>query len=183
MKGNVFRILSVVFLSWAVLSTVGLAYYYTQYNLASLKVASLTYRLIEVNKTLTKLSEDVAKINSTYTWMMETIRYYLMRSTAFVVIDYGNGTINHFKVYFIEGLNDTVFNITSAVASLKYTYYPSMKDVFIESINGVENRQVNGTKGYFWLFYINFQLSPYGAMNTKVVDGDIIIWNYTMISW
>ena len=183
MKSNIFRILSVVFLSWAVLSTVGFAYYYTQYNLAELRVASLTNKLIEVNNTLTRLSEEVGRINTTYNEFLSLVRLIMSRSTAIVVVDYGNGTIEHHKVYFLEGYNNTVFNITSAIANLKYTYYPSMNDVFIEGINGVENIQVSASSGYYWLFYVNFQLSPYGALNTKVVDGDIIIWNYTLVSW
>ena len=182
-KSSFFKIISIVFLVWAIASTVALAYYYMGYAYTIEKEASYRNRLLEINQTLTKLKGNILEINQSYNELIDSLQQYISRSVAMVVIDYGNGTIDHFKVYFVEGMNDSVFNVTQSVADLQYTYYPSFKDVLIKSINGVESRQVNKSSGYYWLFYINFHLSSIGAYHAKVSDGDIVIWNYTLVCY
>lgn len=182
-KSVFFKVGSLIFLVWAIASTVALAYYYIGYVSAMEKEISYKNKLLEINNTLTKIKGSVLEINQSYNELIESFQQYISRSVAIVVIDYGNGTIDHFKVYFIEGVNDSVFNITQSIADLHYTYYSSFNDVLIESINGVENKQVSGSSGYYWSLYINFRLSSMGAYHAKVSDGDIIIWNYTFVSW
>ncbi len=147
------------------------------------KEISFRNRFSEINSTIAKIKGTLLKINQSYNEMVDKLQQYISRSVAVVVIDYGNGTIDHFKVYFIEGENDSVFNFTEAVANIQYAYYPSLNDVLIQSINGVKSKHVIETSGYYWLFYINFRLSSLGAYHAKVTDGDIIIWNYTLVSW
>lgn len=96
-----------------------------------------------------------------------------------VIIDYNNGTIERHIVRIVEGANNTVFQVTKAIAILNYTYYEEYKDVFINAINGLFN---DPTNGLYWLFYVNGKLSAKGAMNTYVYGGDRIVWNYTKIS-
>ncbi len=187
---NIYKVLLVVFLGWAVVSSIFAAYYYNQFIDVLRSREALASKLEDVEETLAGLSEKLAKLgeqveqyNESYISLLARMRAYLERSVAIVVIDYGNGTIVREKVYFIEGLNNTVFNLTLAVAELNYTYYPYLDDYFINGINGVYNRAVNATSGYYWVFYVNFRLSDKGSYQTKVYDGDIIIWNYTYVSW
>lgn len=177
------KVVAIIFVLWAISSTVAYAYYYMKYNYVEARITVYRNKLMEMNDTLTKLKIGVAEINHTYNELVNVLQQYMSRSVAIVVIDYGNGTINHFKVYFVEDVNNSVYNVTQCIADIEYTYYPSFKDVLINSINGVKSKKVNGTAGYYWLFYINFQLSQLGAYHAKVHDGDIITWNYTLVSW
>lgn len=185
-----YKVLIIVLLVWSVVSTTYLAYYYNEYLNVVRGQEALVSKLGEFEATLdalksqlSNLSSKVAFYNESYVELLAKMRLFLQRSVAILVIDYGNGTIERHKVYFIEGFNNTVFNITFAVASINYTYYPSLDDYFINGINGVENMMVNSTSGYYWMFYVNFRLSDKGAYQTRVFDGDIIIWNYTFVSW
>ena len=185
-----YRVIILVLLAWSIISTIYLAYYYNEYIDAVRSQESLVNRLEEFEATLGVLKSQIANLsnvvsayNETYIDMLTRMRMLLQRSVAILVIDYGNGTIEQHKVYFVEGVNNTVFNLTLAVAELNYTYYPSLDDYFINGINGVENVMVNSTGGYYWMLYINFEVSDKGAYQSRVYDGDIIIWNYTFVSW
>lgn len=187
---NVYKILVVAFFIWAIGSTAALAYYVDRVNFYESRRVQLEDRLRKLNEIIDELNSTLIDVNGTlqsitreYVELLAKYRELALKSIALLVIDYGNGTIERHIVYFIEGYNDTVFNLTIAVAEITYTYYPSLNDVFIESINGVSNMQVNATSGYYWMLYVNFKLSPTGAYNTRVYNGDIIIWNYTYVSW
>ncbi len=189
-NSSLYKVLVVGLLAWAVLSTVTLAYYYNLYLDLLMNRESLIRKLEEFDATLGKLKQQLTNLtqqlntyNESYQDLLRKFRLSVERSVAIVVFDYGNGTIERHKVYFIEGINNTVFNVTVVVADLNYTYYAAYNDYFINGINGVNNRVVNATSGYYWLFYVNFRLSDKGAYQTKVYDGDVIIWNYTYVSW
>lgn len=194
---KLYKVLIIILLSWAILSTTGMSYYFYQYIQAETSLVTMEYKLqkyqnvlLKMNDSINALSNTLSSLNQSYHAVIEeyqnVIRHLqgmLNKSVAILVIDYGNGTRDIIKVEFVPGTNDTVFDILTSVAKVKYTYYESVGDVFIECINGVCNRQVNSNSGYYWLFYINFESSSLGAMHAKVVDGDIIIWNYTLVSW
>jgi len=189
-NSGLYKVLVVGLLAWAVLSSVTLAYYYNLYVDLLMNRESLIRKLEEFDATLGKLKQQLSNLtqqlntyNESYQDLLRKFKLSVERSVAIVVFDYGNGTIERHKVYFIEGVNNTVFNITVVVADLNYTYYAVYNDYFINGINGVNNRVVNSTSGYYWLFYVNFRLSEKGAYQTKVYDGDVIIWNYTYVSW
>ncbi len=187
---SVYRVLAAVLLVWAVISTVFLGYYFNLYVDVERSKASLSSRISEFQGVLDNLKNELRNLsnqlelyNRSYMDTISRLKSLLERSVAILVIDYGNGTIEHHKVYFVEGVNNTVFNLTISVAVVNYTYYASYGDYFINGINGVYNRNVNSTSGYYWMFYVNFRLSDKGAFQTKVYDGDVIIWNYTYVSW
>ncbi len=201
---NPFKILTVLFLIWALLTTVSTAYYYNEsqlllskYNSIRSKLASLKTSLekireyaLNLNTSYSNLLSSYAKLNQTYAnltrlynSLIEKLNSYLNRSVAILIIDYGNGTIQHFKAYFIEGYNDSVLNITIAFVNVNYTYYKEYNDVFVNAINGVYNKRINATSGYYWMLYVNLKLSSHGALQTKVHDGDVIIWRYMFVKW
>lgn len=189
-SSSLYKVLILLLLGWSVVSTSSLAYYFNQYLDVVRSREALVNKLGEFEATLGALEEQIANLssrvsiyNETYVSLLAKLRMILQRSVAILVIDYGNGTIERHSVYFIEGVNNTVFNLTVAVARVNYTYYPSLDDYFINGINGVENLVVNASSGYYWMLYVNFKLSDKGAYQTNVYDGDIIIWNYTLVSW
>lgn len=105
------------------------------------------------------------------------LRFLRNISTVSIFIDYGNGSVDTYLVNVVEGLNNTVLEVTRSVAlQLDYVYYPSFDDYLIESINNVRS---NSSTGFFWLFYINGKLSQVGVKHTLVRDGDTVTWNYT----
>lgn len=99
---------------------------------------------------------------------------------AVVVVDYANGSKDTFRVFFQIGRNDSAFNATLAALGdeVAYTYYPSFGDVLVNSIGGVV-----GNSTHFWALYVNGQFSAQGAMNTKLYDGDRVVWNFTKVSF
>jgi cell division protein FtsB len=181
--GRILRILVIVFMVWSVAATVGLSYYYNNYVVLLRKYSETKEKFVELKDTLESIKDELANISSSYRETLDRLLVELNRSVAILVIDYGNGTIERHKVYFTVDVNNTVFHLTVSVADVEYQYFESLQDVFITSINGVSQKQVSETSGYYWMLYVNFRLSPHGAMNTKVYDGDIIIWNYTYVSW
>jgi len=189
-NSGLYKVLVIGLLAWAVLSTVTLGYYYNLYVDLLMNRESLIRKLEKFDATLGKLKQQLSNLtqqlntyNESYQDLLRKFKLSVERSVAIVVFDYGNGTIERYKVYFIEGVNNTVFNVTVVVADLNYTYYAAYNDYFINGINGLNNRVINATSGYYWLFYVNFRLSEKGAYQTKVYDGDVIIWNYTYVSW
>lgn len=105
------------------------------------------------------------------------LRFLKNISTVSIFIDYGNGSVDTYLVNVVEGLNNTVLEVTRSVAlQLDYTYYPSLDDYLIESINNVRS---NSSTGFFWLFYVNGKLSQVGVEHALVRDGDTVTWNYT----
>ncbi len=54
-------------------------------------------------------------------------------------------------------------------------YKESNLGVFIESINEVENAS---QKNYYWILYINNELSLVGASDYLLVDNDLIEWKF-----
>jgi hypothetical protein len=192
-----YKILIVVFLIWAVSSTSALAYYYNS-NLnykgklhdAELRLEKYRDVIVKMNNTLNALNNTLIAVNKSYSEVISNysniiglLEEKLNMSVAIFVIDYGNGTKDIIKVEFMQGVNDTVFDLLKNIAKINYTYYESYGDVMINCINGVCNKQLDSNSGYYWLFYINFLLSQVGAMHAMVRDGDIVIWNYTKLTW
>jgi len=148
-------------------------------------------RIIQYKKELDAINETLHTLNSSYVLLLSNYKSLLNRfhsilnrSVAILVIDYGEGHREIYKVEFISGVNDTAFDILkSGMDNIKYKYYEAYDDVFIECINGVCNHQVTENSGYYWILYINFEPSPYGAKHTIIHDGDIVIWKYTLVSW
>lgn len=122
-KDQIFKVLSIAFLIWALLSTVGLAYFYDQSN------------------------KYMAMYNSLY----QKLEHYKSLSYVYVIIDYSNGTIEKHRVSIIEGKNNTVFDALKAVATINYTYYQQYQDVFIDAINGVWNNKTAGYYWLFYV--------------------------------
>gem|GEM_PF-1802118 len=192
-----YRILVIIFLIWAISSTSVLAYYYNlsmnykdRLRDAELRLEKYRDVIIKMNNTLNALNNTLITINESYSRIINNysdiinaLQKKLNMSVAIFVIDYGNGTKDIIKVEFIKGLNDTVFDLLKSIAKINYTYYESYGDVMIDCINGICNRQLDSNSGYYWIFYVNFQLAQKGAMHTKVGDGDIVIWNYTKLTW
>lgn len=58
---------------------------------------------------------------------------------------------------------------------VKSTDYGGSMGVFIESLGGIEN---NNIEKVYWHLYINDVLSPVGASQAEVKAGDRVIWKY-----
>jgi hypothetical protein len=137
-------------LIWAISASVVSAYLYNQN--------------ITMQRKLVSLESKFEKLETYY--------------TVYLIINYSNGTVDKFKLYVQDGVNNTVFDILQAVAKIDYTYYESFGDVMIDAINGLQN---NPSESYYWLFYVNGEFSTTGAMNTLLFDGDKVLWVYTKI--
>jgi hypothetical protein len=70
----------------------------------------------------------------------------------------------------------TLLDVTEAVAKVKVKHYPGM-GAFVESINGVENRNPN-----FWMWWTYSSLSwyegPIAADRYIVAEGETLFWYY-----
>lgn len=188
---RIYKVLIISLLIWATVSTTLFSYYYIQYTNLQIQLNVVENRIIRYKKALDAINDTLHTLNSSYVLLLSNYEDLLTRfhnilnkSVAILVIDYGKGHREIYKIEFISGVNDTAFEILkSVVGDIKYKYYEAYDDVFIECINGVCNHQVSENSGYYWMLYINFELSPYGAKHTIIHDGDIVIWNYTLVSW
>jgi hypothetical protein len=147
MQNRFVSILIIILLLWAISTSVISAYLYDQ-NL-------------ELQNRLNVLNRKIEDIETSY--------------TVYLIINYTNGTVEEYKLYVKDGINNTVFDVLTSVAKVNYTYYESFGDVLINAINDVWN---DPGKGYYWIFYVNNEFSTTGAMNTKLYDGDKILWLY-----
>jgi hypothetical protein len=98
-----------------------------------------------------------------------------------LLIDYGNGSVNWYeRVVLPDGSN--VFNATSAIATINYTYWPESDAIIVEAINGVCNNLL-----YYWdWFYWNFTeaqwfMAPVACNQYVLNRGDIVAWDYQNI--
>ena len=101
--------------------------------------------------------------------------------SADVNIDYGNGT----NVWYNDTLvlrNSSVFNLTTAIADVDYTFYAGM-GIFVNGINNVTNNQVNATSGYGWIYYVNGYSAGVGSDRYKVALDDYIEWKFEFYSF
>ncbi len=103
----------------------------------------------------------------------------LTRSSANVMLDFGNGEIKTYNdVTFAEG--DTVFGLLQKVTSqnnlaLEYKDYGGELGVLVESIGEVKNNlEQNG----FWQYWVNNNYAQVGPSSYQLAAGDIVMWKY-----
>lgn len=126
------------------------------------------------------LYDQNVELQSKLSVLNKKIRDIEVSYTVYLTINYSNGTVEEYKLYVRDGVNNTVFDILMAVAKINYTYYESFGDVLINAINNVWNDP--GT-GYYWVFYVNNEFSTTGARNTVLLDGDKVLWVYEKVSF
>jgi len=93
-----------------------------------------------------------------------------------ILINYGNGTTEWHNATLVP-LGATVFNATSAVAEVDYTFYGA--DAMINSINGIQYTQDAGWIWWIWDSSTSQWKSTLEATNKHILtDGETIGWNY-----
>lgn len=192
------KVLTLLFLIWAVASTSMLAYYFTSYNeykrayeisqeqLKNYKsiISNLQENINQIRESLSELNLTYSELLMNYSQLIENFSKIIDSGYVSLVIDFGNGTKLYFKVYVVYGVNNTVFSVLKTIGiNISYTEYPEFNDVFINCIGGLCSQQLTENSGMYWTLYVNTVLSNYGANQTKVYDGDLIEWRYEELSW
>lgn len=198
MEAKILKILSVLFLIWAVASTSLFAYYYnsyqdirkayetSQYQLNNYKslIDTLQESINQIRDSLSELNLTYSELLMNYSLLIRNFSKIINSGYVSIIIDFGNGTRFYKKVYVVYGVNNTVFFVLKTLEmNFSYTEYPELNDVFINCIGGVCSQQLTDNSGMYWMLYVNTMLSSFGANQTKVYDGDVIEWKYENLSW
>ena len=198
MESRALKILSVVLLAWAVISTSVAAYYIVSYNSLSQKynaavttiekysgvIAALNESIQDMRDALNGVNQSYTQLLRNYSSLVQNLSRALNSGYVSMIIDFGNGSKLYRKLYIVYGENNTVFDLLMAIGiAIDYTEYPELNDVFINCIGGVCGQTLSENSGMYWMLYINGALSNYGAKQSIVYDGDVIEWRYEKISW
>jgi len=102
-------------------------------------------------------------------------------TSATIIIDYGNGTINSFIVY---TENNTIYGFLMEVArtrgfDIKTTYYSGFDSLLVDTIGD----KTGGQDGKYWSYYLNEEYGMVGADKQVVNSGDIIEWKFEGSEW
>jgi len=94
-----------------------------------------------------------------------------------LMLDFGDGDVRVFNNIDINA-NISAFDLLQKVATdnnleLKYNDYGGDMGMFIESIDGVKNRE------NFWQYWVNNKYAEIGVSNYYLQAGDIVEWKYT----
>jgi len=100
--------------------------------------------------------------------------------SAWITIDFGNGTRLEYN---ISTRNNTVFGFlkeacSPAYANISLEYHTDPRyGVFVDSIGGVEMKQVGNTY-YYWGFWVNGEYGTTSCDKAVVSEGSHIEWRY-----
>jgi len=102
-------------------------------------------------------------------------------TTATIIIDYGNGTINSYAVY---TENNTVYGFLMEAARIegfdvKTTYYSGFDSLLVDAIGG----KTGGEDNKYWSYYLNEEYGTIGADKQVVESGDVIEWRFEGFEW
>ncbi len=198
MEAKPYRVLSAVLLIWAITASVGMGYFYMlaadyeaeneqlRSELSSAEEAIEAARDIvrQLNASLSKINSSYQALFANYSELLRQLSRDLNSGFVSLIIDFGNGTVKHYKFLVVYGENNTVLDLLLATGlEIDYTEYEEFNDVFINCIAGVCGRMTGETSGFFWLFYVNTEMSQKGAKQTTVSEGDVVEWVYKEVSW
>ncbi len=100
-----------------------------------------------------------------------------------ICIDYGNGTVTWYNNTLVP-INYSLLNATMMIASVEYTYWPKYNACFVDSINGVPNRDP-----YYWMWWYwdeGERAWKHGLVSADhhiLKQGEIVMWRYEKPSW
>jgi hypothetical protein len=89
-----------------------------------------------------------------------------------LIVDYSNSSKKFVENITVTPDNNTVFDVLLAFCDIEYTEYPG-GSVFIDSIDGIENKDPN-----WWQYWVNDEYAPVGASSYHLNDEDKIEWVY-----
>ncbi len=163
MKERLYKILSIVLLVWAIISTIVAVNYYILFENLKRENFALKNKCAQLEKELGALSEKLITVN--------------------IAIDYGNGTVQWFNNTILPK-GSSLFVATVLIAKVEYKV--GAYGVYIVSINNVKEKIITpGKEGYSWIWYyydpINkkWKWGPMAADKYILKDGDIVMWKYT----
>jgi hypothetical protein len=180
MKSSKVWILSILLLAWAILGTVGSAYYYSTLSELEKEHLEIGERLEVVQRELQEAVSGKGELGERYSRLLAEHQALLDRVVIVsIYIDYGNGSVKGYEDIPLSKDHPTVLAALSSVADIEVQQFPEM-GIFITSINGVRGSQ---EKSLFWLYYvvsIGQLIEPTVAADKFILhNGDRVLWNYT----
>jgi len=180
MKRSGVWILCIVLLAWALMATVGSAYYYTSFSDLEKKYQEMEGRLNELQGELQEALTGKGELGEKYSQLLTEHQALLDKIVIVsIYIDYGNGSVSKYEDIPIFKGHPTVLVALASVAEIEGEYYPDM-GILITSINGVKSSQEEGA---FWLYYVisggEFIEPMVAADKFLLHEGDKVLWNYT----
>jgi len=101
-------------------------------------------------------------------------------STEYITVNLGIG-VQGGEVTWHNGTRvmrgSTLLDVTSEVAEVNSTVYPGM-GAFVQSINGIENRDPYYWMWWMWTEWGGWQEGPVAADRYVVADGETLLWYY-----